>query len=399
MKMAIRSFSGFNNSALQWFYFRVSRAGMVREDAAMRHVLTRLLTVNSSDEDIRRRGRMLVSITLAMIALALLAFFLILLSLSSPDLLVVVGIGLIGLAVVLALARRGTVTAAGVLLVAMLLLATLVSVDFTGQATEGEAAYFLILPLLVAGLTLRPVYAWVVLALALAGLGVSLALNPQAIENPPIQMLLLNIVLLLVFTTLLGYFGSRATANALAQARGARVAAEAAAERQEQANTDLEMRVQERTIALQRALTEVETRATEQARLLEENQQQREAIRDLSVPVLPVSAATLVMPLVGTLDTTRLALAQQQALNALEHSHARYLMLDITGVPLVDSQVAQGLIVVVQAARLLGAEVVLVGVRPEVAQAIVGLGIELPGIRTFRDLQSAIVGVVEGNVQ
>jgi rsbT co-antagonist protein RsbR len=365
----------------------------------MRHVLARLMIVDSSDEDVRRRGRMLVSITLAMIALALLAFFLILLSLSSPDLIVVIGISTIGLAVVLTLARRGMVTAGGVLLVAMLLLGTLVSVDFTRQATEGEAAYFLILPLLVAGLTLRPAYAWVVLALALAGLGASLALNPQAIENPPIQMLLLNIVLLLVFTTLLGYFGSRATANALAQARAARIAAEAAAERQEQANADLETRVQERTVALQRALTEVETRATEQARLLEENQQQREAIRDLSVPVLPVSAATLVMPLVGTLDSTRLALAQQQALSALEHSQARYLMLDITGVPLVDSQVAQGLIVVVQAARLLGTEVVLVGVRPEVAQAIVGLGIELPGIRTFRDLQSAIVGVVEGNIQ
>jgi STAS domain len=66
------------------------------------------------------------------------------------------------------------------------------------------------------------------------------------------------------------------------------------------------------------------------------------------------------------------------------------LDLDITGVAVVDSQVAQGLLRVVQAARLLGTEVVLVGVRVEVAQAIVTLGMELHGLQTFSDLQSAL---------
>jgi rsbT co-antagonist protein RsbR len=75
---------------------------------------------------------------------------------------------------------------------------------------------------------------------------------------------------------------------------------------------------------------------------------------------------------------------------ALEHKSARYLVRDITGVPLVDSQVAQGLLSVVQAARLLGAQVLLVGIRPEVAQAIVGLGLDLRDIYTTSDLQSAL---------
>jgi anti-anti-sigma regulatory factor len=75
------------------------------------------------------------------------------------------------------------------------------------------------------------------------------------------------------------------------------------------------------------------------------------------------------MPLVGELDDARLRLIQEQALHALEHSSACYLVLDITGVPIIDSQVAQGLLAVVQAGRLLGAEVMLVGIRPEVAQA------------------------------
>lgn len=119
-------------------------------------------------------------------------------------------------------------------------------------------------------------------------------------------------------------------------------------------------------------------------------QRQQEAIRELSVPVLPVSRDTLVMPLVGALDSARLLQVQEQALERLAATRARRLLLDITGVPVVDSHVAQGLIRVVQAARLLGAEVTLIGIRPEVAQSIVGLGINLNSIRTSSDLQSAL---------
>jgi rsbT co-antagonist protein RsbR len=152
----------------------------------------------------------------------------------------------------------------------------------------------------------------------------------------------------------------------------------------------LEQRVADRTVDLQRALDEVEKHAHEQEQLIEENRQQRETIREMSVPVLPVTSSTLVMPLVGALDTARLRLLQDQALRAIERTLIRTLILDITGVPLVDSQVAQGLMMVVQAARLLGTEVLLVGIRPEVAQAIVGLGMSLPGLRTYSDLQSAL---------
>ena len=106
--------------------------------------------------------------------------------------------------------------------------------------------------------------------------------------------------------------------------------------------------------------------------------------------MLPINRDTLVMPLIGALDTTRLMQVQEQALGRLAATRARRLLLDVTGVPVIDTQVAQGLIRVVQAARLLGAQVILVGIRPEVAQSIVGLGVQLTGIRTFSDLQSAL---------
>ncbi len=149
---------------------------------------------------------------------------------------------------------------------------------------------------------------------------------------------------------------------------------------------DLEQQVADRTAAFE----ELQVRAREQERLLAENARQRETILGLSVPVLPISTHTLAMPLVGELDSARLQLVQEQALRALERSSARHLVLDITGVPIVDSQVAQGLVAVVQAARLLGATVALVGIRPEVAQAIVGLGLSVRGLHTFSDLQTAL---------
>jgi anti-anti-sigma regulatory factor/HAMP domain-containing protein len=152
----------------------------------------------------------------------------------------------------------------------------------------------------------------------------------------------------------------------------------------------LEAQVAGRTAALETVLAEVQSRAAEQERLLAENAQQRDLIRELSVPVLPISASMLVMPLIGALDTTRLQHLREQALRAIERTAARYLLLDITGVPVVDSQVAQGIIAVVRAARLLGAEVVLIGIRPEVAQAIVVLGLDVQGLRTAADLRTAL---------
>jgi rsbT co-antagonist protein RsbR len=82
-------------------------------------------------------------------------------------------------------------------------------------------------------------------------------------------------------------------------------------------------------------------------------------------------------------------MVQQQALQAMERSSARQLILDITGVPVVDEVVARGLIQVVAAARLLGVETVVVGIRPEVAQALVALGIDLSHLTTYSSLQDS----------
>jgi rsbT co-antagonist protein RsbR len=138
------------------------------------------------------------------------------------------------------------------------------------------------------------------------------------------------------------------------------------------------------------SLREAQTTRTELATQLALVEQQQAVIRDMSVPVLPIRSSTLVMPLVGALDSARLSLMHEQALQAIERARTQQLILDITGVPVIDTQVAKGLTQLVQAARLLGTTVDLVGIRPEVAQTLVGLGVELRMMRTFSNLQSAL---------
>jgi len=118
--------------------------------------------------------------------------------------------------------------------------------------------------------------------------------------------------------------------------------------------------------------------------------EQRRTIAELQTPVVQVWEGILALPIVGSLDTARAQEMTEALLERIVATGAKRLLLDITGVPIVDTQVAQGLIGVVQAARLLGTEVLLVGIRPEVAQAIVSLGLSLPGLRTYTDLQSVL---------
>ena len=115
-----------------------------------------------------------------------------------------------------------------------------------------------------------------------------------------------------------------------------------------------------------------------------------QTIQGLSSPVLPVLDGVLAMPLIGVIDSQRAALLTASLLSAIEQHRATMVLLDVTGVPLIDTQVARVLLQAADAARLLGAEPILVGIRPELAQTIVGLGLDLSSLKTHADLQSSI---------
>lgn len=158
----------------------------------------------------------------------------------------------------------------------------------------------------------------------------------------------------------------------------------------QQTLTGLEQRVAERTDALQQALAEREETLVELKEALHTRDLLSRTVRDLSSPVLPIHDGVLVMPLIGVIDSERAAILTQSLLQAIERHGARMVLIDVTGVPLVDTQVAAVLLQAAAATRLLGAQPVLVGLRPELAQTIVGLGLDLSGLITHADLQSGI---------
>jgi PAS domain S-box-containing protein len=119
-------------------------------------------------------------------------------------------------------------------------------------------------------------------------------------------------------------------------------------------------------------------------------QMQAGLLAELSTPLIPLTQAVVVMPLIGSIDSRRAQQVLDTLLHGITERHARIAILDITGVPIVDTHVAGALIRAAQAAQLLGAQVVLTGIRPEVAQTLVGMGTELRGIVTRSDLQSGI---------
>lgn len=114
------------------------------------------------------------------------------------------------------------------------------------------------------------------------------------------------------------------------------------------------------------------------------------ALRELSTPVLPIHNGVLVMPLIGHLDSLRGAHLMDDLLLAIESHQASIIILDITGVSVVDTAVANMLIQATRAAGLLGARCVLAGVTGAVSRTMVQLGIELKQIASRRDLQDAI---------
>ncbi len=118
---------------------------------------------------------------------------------------------------------------------------------------------------------------------------------------------------------------------------------------------------------------------------------QRQALRDLSTPIIPVMEGIIVMPLVGSIDTMRAKDIMRALLKGISAYRAKVVILDITGVPLVDSGVASHLDKTIQAARLKGTRTIVTGITDAVAETIVDLGIDWGGIETLRDLQTGLL--------
>lgn len=120
-------------------------------------------------------------------------------------------------------------------------------------------------------------------------------------------------------------------------------------------------------------------------------QKQQQELLDLSTPVVKLYEQILALPLIGTLDSERTQVVMENLLDGIIAHEARIAIIDITGVPAVDTLVAQHLMKTIAAARLMGAECILSGIRPQIAQTIVHLGVDLGDIMTKATLADALV--------
>ena len=118
--------------------------------------------------------------------------------------------------------------------------------------------------------------------------------------------------------------------------------------------------------------------------------QQQEAIRELSTPVLQVRERLLILPIIGVIDSQRARQLTEQLLRGIRTNRAKVVVVDITGVPAIDSAVANHLVQTVEASRLMGASVIITGLSSEIAQTLVTIGVDLSKMNAVGDLQGGI---------
>lgn len=122
---------------------------------------------------------------------------------------------------------------------------------------------------------------------------------------------------------------------------------------------------------------------------------QRVALQELSAPLIPVMEGITVMPLIGTIDTDRAKYIMENLLEGTIKHNSEVVLIDITGVPVVDTMVAHHIIQAAEAVRLIGSTCILVGIRPEIAQTIVNLGIDLSNFPTRSSLEKGFTKALE----
>lgn len=149
-----------------------------------------------------------------------------------------------------------------------------------------------------------------------------------------------------------------------------------------------EQQLQERSAKLE--LRQLQSQLGELKAALHEKTQLLELIRQASTPIAPVVKGILVVPLVGTFDAFRAELLTEKLLNEVSRTRARAVILDISGVPVFDTDAAQMIIRLAHAVRLLGTELILVGMSPGNARTIVELGVDLTRLETLATLQDGL---------
>lgn len=228
----------------------------------------------------------------------------------------------------------------------------------------------------------------ILLTLVIAVLNRPSPLVPLAFDRYDVE-----VMISLCIMGLLTFFGDQSS-TLLRSALGTSLAREQALA---DLNTHLEIQVAERTSALQETLQIVEQREQRLAGTLEALQSSQRTIQQLSAPIIPVLTGVLIAPLIGTFDLGRIAVFVEQVLAAVEQHRATYVAFDLTGAVLSTTS-AEALVQAASTVQLLGAQVWLVGIRPEAAEMIVSNGSHMGQLPTYPDVQAALAPLMQRKV-
>ena len=348
------------------------------------------LEVAGPDAETRWRGRniLILSFSLAGLSLLPLATLPLISPASNEIFSLTFGTMLCYIASIIAV-RRGRVT-----LGAWFILGGLLAVVNIGMLTNPgnliAPHYLLLLPIL-AGLLLGPRQIAIFGAITLLSSGTILyLLRDNYLTHPQNLAIIVSILVLIILLGSLSMVGAISTTRALRDATQAGKQVDDALDALEQANNQLESQVKERTAALTASLAEQQMQAEQLRESFAAQERLNDLIAELSVPVIPVRHDILVVPLVGSIDGERAEHSLLNILREVEHRRARFVVIDVTGVVVIDTRLAKALLNTAEALRLLGAETMIVGVRPHVSQTLVSLGADLSEIRTAATLADGL---------
>ncbi|GAB4119189.1 MAG: STAS domain-containing protein [Roseiflexaceae bacterium] len=292
---------------------------------------------------------------------------------------------------VLWLVRRGFIRV-GAYLITWVPLTSLIAL-FTTTPTP-VTGFFFAWPILLASIVLPSFHLLPIALVSLAASGYVLATNP----DPVISTSYFALLFFVVVVCALAYLSAVSVERAFAITRAARHELEQANLSLVANNDALEDRVVQRTTDLQQALQIIQQREQQLQRTLEELGQSQATVNRLSAPVLPVAVGVLVAPLIGVVDTERAEILMNTLLQTTQQQQARFIILDVTGILMIDTQVANVILHATRSLRLIGARVILTGIRPEVAQTLVGLGIDLQEILVRSTLDAGIAEALQYRV-
>jgi anti-anti-sigma factor len=340
----------------------------------------------------RQQAGVMQAILLILLAITILG---IPISLSDP-LVAMINVILFGvLCVALRALRRGAFRLSVRIVVGVMVVSTGLSMQVVSLRTAGPLLFSFAIPLTLAALLLSRrdlIVAAVFSTAVVAAAAVHDILDPRegglpVAPNPglAISQAIVFLLVAILVTFVLDRFGASLR----------RVLRDATVREQElaQVQSSLEKTVAEQTAQLSAEVQAGHAREAQLVQTLAELRASQDLVRALSAPVIPVLPGVLVAPIVGGLDDVRAKDLTKSVLQAIERQQARALILDVTGVSLIDAKAARMLLDTAGAARLIGASVLLAGIRPEVAQAIVALELSL-NLRTYATLQETVEALI-----